>query len=344
LPQRANTSGTSRSITLRRRVRVARADDRVHQVRPCLIVLGREAHEAADHPRSEGTGHVQFNDPTDIKVVGSDVDVSDTRNDRIEILNLKGEWVSQIGSEGNGGGQFEHPEGIAVNEADDMFVLNSGGNDIEEFNPEGHYLQSIATHGVGEGQLNAPQGIAVTPAGDIDVADAGNHRIERWIPDSQAVHDTKTIYYSPKEEAGVEACDNKPQWAGLACRTTPLAQPTDSSAEPKGEELPQLPVVTIEYNMWYEPVKTIEAFGSKTRTKTTTYEGERPTTQEVDASVGKAVPAVHDKYSTTLGMLDEESIETEHEGTKTTSQVLNTLGQPESYTDSEGNVTSFKYD
>lgn len=288
---------------------------------------------------SIGTGQVQFKEPIDLQVIGSYVYIADAGNNRVEILNLKGEYQGQIGSEGNDGGQFKRPEGLAFNSASDTFVLDSGNNRIEEFNPQGHYMQSIATHGVGEGQLAAPQGIAVTAAGDIYVTDAGNHRVEKWIPDSQAVHDTKTIYYTAGSEAGVEACDNRPQWAGLACRTEPAAQPTDSSASPKGEELPQLPVITTEYNMWYEPVKTTEAYGSTSRTKTTTYEAERPVQQTIEAGAGKPVAPVTDKYSTTLGMLIEQTSEG-----KTISRQLNTLGELESYTDSEGSATTYTYD
>jgi tripartite motif-containing protein 71 len=289
---------------------------------------------------SVGTGHVQFNDPTDIKVLGSDVYVSDTRNDRVEILNLKGEWVGQIGSEGNGGGQFNHPEGIAFNSASDLFVLDSANNRIEEFNPEGHFLQSIATHGVSEGQLNAPQGIAVTPAGDIYVADAGNHRIEKWIPDSQAVHDTKSYDYVPGTERGVPAeCQNRPEWEGLPCRTEHVAQPTDSAAEPTGEQLPELPVVTIQYNMWLQPDKTIETVGGKERVNTTSYEGERATGTSVSANSGEPVPAVTLKYSATQGALIEQSA-----GEAKIIRTLNTLGQLESYTDANGNGTTYSYD
>jgi YD repeat-containing protein len=287
-----------------------------------------------------GSGKVQFDDPTDIKILGSNMYITDTRNYRVEILTLKGVWVGQIGTgyAGDNGGEFIKPEGLAFNSASDMFVLDAGDNRIDEFDTKSHYLGSIATHGVGEGQLNAPQGIAVTAAGDIYVADAGNHRVEKWIPATQAVHDIKTIYYTPGTEAGVEACENRPQWAGLACRTEPAAQPTDSSAEPKGEELPELPVVTSEYNMWYQPVKTTEAIGNATRTKTTTYEAERPTQQTIEAT-GKSALSSSYKYSETQGALIEQT----REG-KTTSQQLNTLGQLESYTDAEGNTTTYTRD
>jgi DNA-binding beta-propeller fold protein YncE len=300
---------------------------------------------------SEGTGHVQFDDPSDIKILGSDVYVSDTRNDRIEILNLKGEWVGQIGSEGNGGGQFKNPEGIAFNSASDLFVLDAGNNRIEEFNPEGHYLQSIATHGVGEGQLNAPQGIAVTAAGDIYVADAGDHRVEKWTPDSQATHDTKTIYYSPEKEAGVEACENHPEWASLPCRTEPLAQPEDAK-----EGDPSLPASTMTYNIWDEVLVTKEEFGAgakaPVREKIQTYDaaGRALTSEEKAYPAGEegkpidtALPQVTNEYNSETGALEKQSATIKSEA-KTTSAKDNTLGQLVEYKDAEGNTAKYTYE
>jgi YD repeat-containing protein len=292
----------------------------------------------------KGEGDLQFNDPAGIIYANKDIYVADSKNNRVQVMSTSGAYIGQFGSQGTQGGEFEHPEGLAADAAGDVFVLDSGNNRIQEFSPTDKYIQSIGTHGIAEGQLNGPQGIAVTAADDIYVTDAQNHRVERWIPAAQAVHDTKTIYYTPEKEAGIEACENKPQWAGLVCQTEPLAQPTDSSAEPKGEELPRLPVIRIEYNMWLQPVKSIETIGSKTRTKTTTYEGERVTEQSVEAGAGKTVYPVHDKYSSTLGVLVEQSQETEHEGTKTITEVFNSLGQLESYTDAEGNATTYSYD
>ncbi len=292
----------------------------------------------------KGSGNLQFSEPTGITYANKDIYVADTANNRIQVLSTSGAYLGQFGSEGSQGGEFDRPEGLAADASGDVFVLDSGNNRVQEFSPSDKYIQSIGTHGVAEGQLNGPQGIAVTAADDIYVTDAQNHRVERWIPAAQAVHDTRAVYYSPEKEAGIAECENKPQWAGLVCQTEPAAQPTDSSAEPKGEELPRLPVIRTEYNMWYEPIKTIETIGSKTRTETTTYEGERATEQSVEAGAGKAVYPVHDEYSATLGVPVEQWQETEHEGTKTITQTINSLDQLESYTDAEGNATTYSHD
>jgi YD repeat-containing protein len=287
----------------------------------------------------EGTGELQFKAPDGIAFSGENVYVTDSANHRVEEITNKGVYVREIGFEGSGSGEFYTPEGIAADAAGNLYVSDLNANHIEEFSPTGAFKATYGSQGTSEGHFEHPIGLAVDPAGDMYVVDNGNSRIQLWDNNQQAAHDTKTIYYSPGTEAGVEACENRPQWAGLACRTEPVAQPSDSSAEPKGEELPRLPVVTTEYNMWYESVKTTEAFGAKTRTKTTSYEAERPLQQTIEAGAGKPVPAVSYKYSSTLGALLEQTSEG-----RTTSRQLNTLGQLESYTDAEGNATTYSYD
>ncbi|HEV7942467.1 MAG TPA: SMP-30/gluconolactonase/LRE family protein [Solirubrobacteraceae bacterium] len=292
----------------------------------------------------KGEGDLQFNNPAGIIYANKDIYIADSGNNRVQVMSTSGAYIGQFGSQGTQGGEFEHPEGLAADAAGDVFVLDTGNDRIQEFSPTDKYIQSIGTHGVAEGQLNGPQSIAVTAADDIYVTDAQNHRVEKWIPAAQAVHDTKTIYYTPEKEASVEACQNKPQWAGLVCQTEPLAQPTDSSAEPKeAGELPRLPVVRTEYNMWLQPVKSIETIGSKTRTKTTSYEGERAKSQALEAT-GKPTRTVSGKYSETLGALVERRSEETGQESKTITQQLNTLGQLESYTDAEGNATTYSYD
>ncbi len=282
-------------------------------------------------------------------MLGSDVYVTDTHNDRVEILNTKGEYVGQIGSEGNDGGQFEKPEGLAFNSASDLFVLDTGNDRIEEFNPEGHFLQSIATHGVGEGQLDAPQGMAVTAAGDIYIADAGNHRIEKWVPDTQAVHETKTVYYSVAANSEHKECGERPEWANLPCRTESGAQPTDV-----GEKQPSLPGVVTTYNLWDEVEVAKEEFGTGSkavaREKIQTYNaaGRAVTSEEKETSAGEekvdtALPKVTNEYNVETGALEKQSATIKSEA-KTITAKDNTLGQLVEYKDASGNIAKYTYE
>lgn len=287
----------------------------------------------------KGTGNLQFNEPIGITYANKDLYVADTANNRIQIMSTTGSYVGQFGSQGTQGGEFERPEGLAADAAGDVFVLDSGNNRIQELSPSNKYIQSIGTHGIAEGQLNGPQGIAVTAADDIYVTDAQNHRVEKWIPAAQAVHDTHIIYYSPEKEAGVEACENHPEWASLPCRTEPLAQPTDST-----EGAPALPVSTLVYNMYGQPTEATETVGANTRTRKITYdEAGRPVTAETVSSTGKLLPAATDVYSEATGALVEQKT-TGGTETKAIKSVFNSVGQLTSYTDANGASTSYEYE
>jgi RHS repeat-associated protein len=282
---------------------------------------------------SKGSGNLQFEEPIGIAVVGSTVYVADTKNNRIEEISTSGAYVGQFSKEGVDGGQLARPEGIAANQAGDIFVLDSSNNRIEEFSPTGHYMQTIGEYGTGENQLRHPQGMTVTAAGDIYVADAENHRVQKWAPDDQAVHDSRTVYYSSSVNSEHPGCGGHAEWANLPCRTEPMAQP-------ETEGLPELPVTSYTYNLYDEPEVTTSSSGGSTRTETDTYDAAgRLTAKEITASVGASMPKVTYQYNNETGALEKQTAE----GHSITSN-YNTLGQLASYTDAAEGTTTYKYD
>jgi DNA-binding beta-propeller fold protein YncE len=287
---------------------------------------------------TKGTGNGQFNEPTDIAISGSALYVTDTGNDRVQELSTSGTYIAQFGSEGNGGGNFFSPQGIATDASGHLYVSDSGDGRIEQFTASGGYLASFGTQGSSEGQFARPNGVAITSAGNMVVTDSSNNRIQLWANTNQAVHDTKTIYYTAGEEAEVSACRKHPEWVNLACQSLPVAQP-------ETPELPNLPVSTIKsYNLWNEPETITETFGTTTRTKKTTFDSAgRALMSEVSAPIDAAVSAVKDKYDEKTGVLTEE---TNTSGGKevTIKRAINTLGQLETYTDADGSLTTYKHD
>ncbi len=293
---------------------------------------------------SSGTGKEQFESPTGIAIDSEgNLWVADSRYYCVKEFSASGEYKRQIGSKGQGNGQFRAPEGVAIDPHGNILVVDadSGNNRVEVFAATGEYETRFGFgEGAGEGQFNDPEGIAVKSSGEqstIYVVDTRNSRVQKWATSNQKAHDTKTIYYTAKTEAEVAACQEHPEWAGLPCETKPVAQPGTS-------ELPELPVTTIAYNMWDQPEKITEEFGTTKRTKTTTYDNAgRPLTSEEQSSIDKELPKVTDKYNKTSGALEEQS--TTVGGTTTTiTSKYNTLGQLETYTDADGNTATFEYE
>ena len=84
------------------------------------------------------------------------------------------------GSQGKGQGQFQDPRGIAVDEAGNVYVADSGNHRIQVFDSGGKFLIQWGSEGDGPGQFKEPWGIAVDAAGHVYVADTWNHRIQKF--------------------------------------------------------------------------------------------------------------------------------------------------------------------
>jgi tripartite motif-containing protein 71 len=286
---------------------------------------------------SLGSGNGQFNGPEDIAFSGGNMYVTDFHNNRVQELSMTGTYIKQFGSEGANSGQFKGPEAMVTDAAGNLYVDDNGNARIEEFKASGGFLATFGSAGTSEGQMSNPLGLAINAGGVLYVVDSANNRVDIWMPADQAVHDTKTIYYTAKGEAEVATCQNHPEWVNLICEITPAMQPETS-------ELPHLPVATIKYNVWDEAEIVTEVFGSTTRTKTTSFDpAGRPLKSEIASTVDTPVSATTVKYDGKSGALVEEST-TVAGKTKSISRGLDTLGQLESYTDADGSTTTYKHD
>jgi YD repeat-containing protein len=288
-----------------------------------------------------GSEEGEFNDPTDLAFSEGNVYVADTGNHRIVVLSATtGEFVGEFGKEGGGDGQFYEPTEIAADPAGNLYVVDSSNGRVQEFNAAGTFLTRFASQGAGEGQLSGPLGIAINAAGSMYVVDSANNRVEEWVAANEAVHDTKTTYYSAGTEASITACQKHPEWVDLPCQSEPDAQPESG--------MPALPETRVEYNMWDQPETVTETFGTGAgkieRMKKTAFDSAgRPLSTEEKSTVDETLPKVIDTYNETNGTLKTQST-TVKEATKTITSVYNSLGELETYTDAAGNQAKYSYD
>jgi YD repeat-containing protein len=154
----------------------------------------------------------------------------------------------------------------------------------------------------------------------------------RWAtttnPNGGDAHSSKTIYYTAGANSQDPACGNKPQFANLACKTLPAAQPGTTS-------LPDLPVTTTSYNRYNQPTTVTETVGTTTRTTTTTYDSAGRTTDvAISSTVGTALPTAHTDYDPNTGQVTVTST-TDASGTATIIRGYDTLGRLTSYQDAD---------
>ncbi len=317
---------------------VDRGNDRVQEF--------NARHEYLRQFGSVGSGSGQLKEPQGIAIdAKGDVWVADAGNNRIEEFSSEGAYIASYGTLGSGNGQFNKPQGLGFDTEGNIWVADTGNSRVQELSSTGVYIQQFAKEGTGTEQLEKPTDLALDSSNHVYVLDTGNSRVEKWISPSLlhesagtgGVHGTQTIYYSAEADSEHPECGLRPEWAELACRTQPAAQP-------KTEGLPNLPVTTTVYNMYGEPETTTSTVGSSTRTSKVGYDNAgRPITTEETSTVGKPLPAVTNVYSESTGALVEQKA-TEGTETKAIKSIFNNLGQLTSYTDASGAITTYEYE
>ena len=69
------------------------------------------------------------------------------------------------------GRHLEFPNGVAVNDQQEVFISDNRAHCVKVFDYQGNYLRQIG----GEGVSNFPIGVGVTASGDIAIADNHNN-------------------------------------------------------------------------------------------------------------------------------------------------------------------------
>ncbi len=124
--------------------------------------------------------------PVGVKVSpDGDIYIADTHYHRVLAYHSNGQFVRQIGSAGEGPGQFIFPTDVAIAPDGRIYVSEysgSGGGEgsdrISVFSPSGEFLFSFGRRGEGPGQFSRPAALAIDAKRNLlYVADEVNHRV-----------------------------------------------------------------------------------------------------------------------------------------------------------------------
>ena len=93
--------------------------------------------------------------------------------------------MSRWGTNGDGDGEFDAPNGIAFDLDGNMLVVDSKNHRVQRYTPDGDYLGGFGSHGSSPGQFDLPWGIHVDELGDLYVSDWGNNRLQIFSSDGE---------------------------------------------------------------------------------------------------------------------------------------------------------------
>jgi len=132
-----------------------------------------------------------FSWPGDVAVDGAGrVYVADSNNDRIQIYDAGGNYLSTLGAWGVGNTQFKHPLGLFSGADGSLYVADRDNQRVQIFNSARQYVATLGVTGAAgadNAHFNQPTDVAVDSRGMIYVADHDNRRVQVFDPQRRYV-------------------------------------------------------------------------------------------------------------------------------------------------------------
>ncbi len=118
--------------------------------------------------------------PSDISVVpNGDIYLVDGVNNRIIVLDSRGELKYSFGKLGGGESEFKYPLGIDISDQGKVFIADSGNHRIQVFDLKGNFLYLFKVgSGPGEKPSDPVDVLASKLKGYVYVSDNDNHKIK----------------------------------------------------------------------------------------------------------------------------------------------------------------------
>lgn len=170
--------------------------------------------------------------------------VTDTLNDRIEIFDADGLFISQFGKPGDGPGYFARPKGIAVDGDGHIWVADEMQDRLQVFNREGQLLTYIGSgHGELPGQFKALVGVAIDKHNRVFTTEQFPGRLQmfRYVTETEAAAEK-----ARREEELQKAADRRQKAAAAApapdqpAQSSPKAPDTTAPKDSAAPKAPQL--------------------------------------------------------------------------------------------------------
>ncbi len=163
--------------------------------------------------------------------------VTDTLNNRVEIFDADGAFISLFGKHGDGPGYLARPKGIAVDGDGHIWVADEMEDRLQVFNREGQLLTYIGQgHGEMPGQFKALVGVAIDKQNRVFTTEQFPGRLQefRYVTDAEAAAEK-----AKRDEELQKAADRRQKAAAPAAPAKPaeaapqkVPDPSDPKAVP----------------------------------------------------------------------------------------------------------------
>jgi sugar lactone lactonase YvrE len=130
-----------------------------------------------------------FSKPTAVAVdQDGNLYVCDTLNNRIEIFDADGKFVSTFGKAGDGPGYFARPKGVAIDSDGHIWVADGMQDRVQVFNKDAQLLISFGGHGLMPGQFQGLVGIVTDKNNRVFTSEMFPGRVQqfRYVTDTEA--------------------------------------------------------------------------------------------------------------------------------------------------------------
>jgi len=163
--------------------------------------------------------------------------VTDTLNDRVEIFDADGIFISTFGKNGDGPGFFERPKGIAVDSDGHIWVADEVQDRLQVFDKEGHLLTYVGyKHGDLPGQFQALIGVAIDKNNRVFTTEQYPGRLQEF----QYVSDTDAKAEKERKAQEAEKRASQHQKAATPTSTDKPAQAPATPAPPSAVGTPKI--------------------------------------------------------------------------------------------------------
>lgn len=130
--------------------------------------------------------------------------VADTLNNRIEIFDGDGNFISTFGKAGDGPGYFSRPKGVAIDSDNHIWVTDGMQDRVQVFNQDFQLLISFGGHGLLPGMFQGITGIAIDKQNRVFTSEIFPGRVQqfRYVTDAEAEQLRKEKEEAREKRAG----------------------------------------------------------------------------------------------------------------------------------------------